>query len=140
MTLHVAGAAALVAVLTLGACGTTYVDTTVTTIPEGGTTTTTLPPIDPHTPVDQLLVEIETLMINLDERIIETDGHVVTLARIDELWYVAEVQIREVDPGDVFNFAQAIDLARSAVERNRPADASKGYKIFTDVVDDYLDR
>ena len=141
MNRRVAGASALAAVLTLGACGTTYVDSTVSvpdTAPDA--TTTTLPPVDTDAPLDQLLTEIETLMFDLDERIIDQDGAVETFARIDDLWGAAERQIRTADPDDVFNFSQAIGLARSGVERNRPADASKGYKIITDVIDAYLDR
>lgn len=141
MTRRVAGFAALAAVLTLGACGTTYVDTDIT-VPDTAeeTTTTTLPPVEADTPLPDLLTDIELLMSDLDERIIDERGHVETFARIDELWTVAERQIRAADPNDVFNFEQAIELARSGVERRRPADASKGYKIFVDVVDDYLGR
>lgn len=141
MTRSVAGVFALAAVLTLGACGTTYVDTEITvpdTSPDA--TTTTLPPVDPDAPIDELLTEIETLMIDLDERIIERSGHIAQLERLQEVWRAAEQQIRAVDPDDVFNFQQAIDLAESGVEGIRPADASKGYKIINDVIDDYLDR
>jgi hypothetical protein len=133
----VAGAAALAAVLALGACGTTYVETTATTAPAAATPTT-LPPVDPGAPVDELLGEIETLMFDLDERIIDEDRHVETFARIDALWRVAERQIRAAGPDDLYNFEQAIELARSGVERRRPADASKGYKIIADVIDAYL--
>jgi FAD/FMN-containing dehydrogenase len=131
----------LAAVLTLGACGTTYVDTEVT-VPDTSpdVTTTTLPSVDPDAPIADLLDEIEALMSDLDERIIDERDHVETMARIDELWTAAERQIRAADPNDVFNFEQAIELARSGVERRRPADASKGYKIMTDVVDAYLGR
>lgn len=141
MTRRFAGAVALAAVLTLGACGTTYVDTDVT-VPDTspGATSTTLPAVDPDTPVEDLLVEIELRMSDLDERIIDERGHVETFRRIDELWTVAERRIRSEDPDDVFNFEQAIELARSGVERRRPADASKGYKILVDVVDAYLAR
>lgn len=141
MTSRSAGAVALVAVLTLGACGTTYVDTDVTvpdTSPDA--TSTTLPAIDPDAPVAELLAEVELLMTDLDERIIDERGHVETFRRIDELWTVAERRIRADDPDDLFNFEQAIELARSGVERRRPADASKGYKILVDVVDAYLAR
>jgi len=141
VTRSVAGVFALAAVLTLGACGTTYVDTEITvpdTSPDA--TTTTLPPVDPDAPIDELLTEIETLMIDLDERIIERSGHIAQLERLQEVWRAAEQQIRAVDPDDVFNFQQAIDLAESGVEGIRPADASKGYKIINDVIDDYLDR
>jgi hypothetical protein len=141
VTGRTAGAVALAAVLTLGACGTTYVDTEITvanTSPDA--TTTTLPAVDPGAPVADLLAEIEVLMSDLDERIIDERGHVETFRRIDELWTAAERQIRAVDPDDVFNFEQAIELARSGVERRRPADASKGYKILVGVVDAYAAR
>lgn len=137
MTRRAAGALALVAVLTLGACGTTYVDSDITVPDTSPGATTTLPPVDPDAPLDDLLAEIELLMSDLDERIIDERGHIETFARIDELWTVAERQIRAADPNDVFNFEQAIELARSGVERRRPADASKGYKILVDVVDAY---
>lgn len=137
MNRHVAGASALAAVLTLGACGTTYVETTATTAPEAAATTT-LAPVDPDTPVAELLAEIETVWVGLDQRIIDQDDHVATFERIAELWAAAERQIRDDDPDDLFNFEQAIELARSGVDRLRPADASKGYKIFTGVTDAYL--
>ncbi len=59
------------------------------------------------------------------------------MARIDALWVVAEAQIRDRDPDDLFPFEQAIDLARSGVDRNRPADASKGYKVLIAAIDAY---
>ena len=139
MTRTVAGALALAAVLTLGACGTTYIDSEIT-VPDTGAdaTTTTLPPVDPDTPIDELLAEVKTLMVDLDERIIDGRGDVATLTRLLQVWRVAERQIRAENPDDVYNFQQAIDLARSGVERRRPADASKGYKIIADVIDAYL--
>ena len=76
-------------------------------------------------------------MRHLDERIVDQDDADDTLARIDELWVVAERQIRDRDPDDLFPFQQAIDLARSGVERRRPADASKGYKVLIAAVDAY---
>jgi hypothetical protein len=131
----------LATVLTLGACGTTYVDTDIT-VPDTASdaTTTTLPAVDPDAPIDELLDEIVVLMSDLDERIIDQRGQFETMERIEELWSAAERQIRDRDPNDLYNFEQAIGLARTGVERRRPADASKGYKILTDVVDAYLER
>ena len=138
MTRAVAGL--LAAVLTLGACADTYIDTEVT-VPDtaADTTTTTLSPIDPNAPIADLLAEIEALMFDLDQQIIDRRGDVATLARIDLVWQVAERQIRAENPDDVYNFQQAIDLARSGVQRRRPADASKGYKNITTVIDAYLE-
>jgi hypothetical protein len=134
-----AGAVGLAAVLMLGACSTTYVDTTVTIVDTSpDATTTTLPAVAPDAPIADLLDEIELRMADLDQRIIDERGHIETLRRIDELWTAAERQIRAADPNDLFNFEQAIELARSGVERRRPADASKGYKILVGVADAYL--
>lgn len=141
MTRAAAGAAALAAVLTLGACGTTFVDETVaTTDTSPDATTTTTAAVDPDAPLPDLLAEIETLMSDLDQVIIDDDLAAIEVARrIDELWAAAEPQIRRNDPDDVFNFEQAIELARLGAERRRPADASKGSKIMADVVDAYFD-
>jgi hypothetical protein len=79
-------------------------------------------------------------MFDLDQRIIDQDDQVARFQRIDELWTVAERRIHDRDPDDVSNFASAIELARSDVERRRPADAGKGDKIFVDVADAYLGR
>lgn len=125
--------------LALGACGTTFVDQTVATVDTSpDATTTTLPAIDPEAPLDELLAEIETLMLDLDERIIDNERAVETLDRINALWVPVERRIRSNDPDDVFNFEQAIGLARTGVNRRRPADASKGYKILVEVIDAYL--
>jgi len=140
VTPGVAGALVLAAVLTLGACGTTFIDSDIT-VPDTAidATTTTLPAVDPDAPLPELLAEIEALMVDLDERIIDQRGESARLERLEDVWRAAERQIRANDPDDVFNFEQAIDLARSGVERRRPADASKGYKIIADVIADYLD-
>ncbi|MEO6651731.1 MAG: hypothetical protein ABIP17_03635 [Ilumatobacteraceae bacterium] len=138
MTVRAAGVCALAAVLALGACGTTFVDETVATPDTSPTaTTTTLVPVEPDAPLDDVLGEIETLMFDLDQKIVDNDGQTETLDRIDELWSVAEPRIRAGDPNDVYNFDQAIQLARTGVERRRPADASKGYKIMRTVIDAY---
>ena len=127
----------IVTVLVLAACGPTYVDDGIVERIEEDATSTTYAPIAPDTPLDDLLLEIENLMSDLDERIIDQRGHTESIARIDDLWRIAEQEIRSTDPNDLFNFQQAIDLARSGVDRRRPADASKGYKIFVEVVDAY---
>jgi len=124
-----AAVATVAAVLTLGACGTTYIDATKT-VPPSDVTTTTLAPVARDTPLPALLGDIKTLMLHLDEQIIDDDNVPQTMTRLDQLWQVAQEQIRDRNPDDVFPFQQAIDLAHSGVERERPADASKGYKVL----------
>lgn len=130
----------VLASVALVACGETFVDDTAPTTlaPDVVETTTTTEPIDPDRPLDATLADLRDEMRALPEQIVENDGQQATLARIEALWAVAEAQIRADDPDDLFNFAQAIDLARSGVEFRRPADASKGAEIFADVTDAYL--
>lgn len=135
MTRGRAGALALAAGLTLGACGSTYVDTSVTVPVPAGNTTTTLPPIAADAPLADVLAEMADRMLGLDELIVDGSGQLAELARLEELWAVAEPQIRERDPDDVFPYEQAMQLARSGVERRRPADASKGYKVLIAAID-----
>lgn len=125
----------IVGALTLAACGDTYVDTSATTAPP--TVATTLSPVAAGTPLPELFGELDQLMRRLDELIVEDDGDDAALSRIEEVWAVAEQQIRERDPDDLYPFEQAIVLARSGVERRRPADASKGYKLLVTAVDTY---
>ena len=130
MTLRLAAAGAVAAVLTLGACGTTYIDTSKTTPPSIDNTTTTLAPVSDETPLPSLLDDIQALMQHLDEQIVDDERVPDTIARIDELWAVAEQKIRDRDPDNLFPFQQAIDLAHSGADKRRPADASKGYKVL----------
>lgn len=134
--------AVAIAVPMLAACGETFVDETAPTTlpPDVVETTTTTEPVDPDLPIDVTLDEMAAQMRTLPEQIVQNEGQGPTLERIEALWLVAEPQIRAEDPDELFNFTQAIELARSGVEGRRPADASKGSKILDDVVDAYLDR
>jgi hypothetical protein len=132
--------ASLVIVSTLASCGTTYVDTSVTVPETGPTTTTTLAPIAADAPLGDVLAEIKLQMSDLDEKIIDQHGQAAALARIDELWAVADAQIRDLNPDDVIGFQQSIELAHSGVERLRPADASKAYKVWVAVLAEYTSR
>lgn len=136
MTFWRAAVATVAAVLTLGACGTTYIDASKT-VPPTDVTTTTLAPVAEDTPLPALLGDIETLMQHLDEQIVDDENVPQTMTRLDQLWDVAEQKIRDHDADDLFPFQQAIDLAHSGAERERPADASKGYKVWIAAVAAY---
>lgn len=132
----VAAPIVLVGALALGACGTTYVDSSVT-VPSS-VAATTLPAIAADAPLPELFTELDALMRRLDEQIVEGKGEQdASLDRIESVWAVAEQQIRAADPDDLFPFEQAITLVRSGVERRRPADASKGYKLLVAAVAEY---
>jgi len=119
--------------LVLSACGATYVETSVTTAP-GGVSTTTLAEVDPNAPLPELLDEIGDLLRHLDERVVAGDDPGAALGRLEELWDVTEPQIRATALDSIYDFEQALTYARLGVNRKRPADASKAYRVWVDIV------
>lgn len=125
-----------VAVGLLTACGaladtTSRDDPPVTTAAPGS--------LDPDATLDELLSEMLVRWRGLDQRVIDGDA-AAPLARIEEVWALAEPIIRAEHQGALFGFQQAVDLARSSVTRTRPADASKGYRLALELTDDLLER
>ena len=114
--------------LMLTACGTTTVDQSIVASADTGVTTT-LPPIRSDASLVELVGDLADSMRHLDEQVIEGDTDDATLARIEQIWVVAQPLAREHSIDMEFGLEQSVDLARTAVERRRPADASKGYKI-----------
>lgn len=95
--------------------------------------------VDPDASLEELLDTMLERWRGLDQRVIDGDA-TSSLAGIEEVWAVAEPIIRAEHQGALFGFQQAVDLARSAVTRMRPADASKGYRLALDLTADLLER
>ncbi len=135
--------ALLIVIAAVSGCGTTLVEVdepvrpTATT--EAGSDATV--ELSTESSTADVLAEIENLLRGLDQEIIDDEFVAAeTLERIDAAWAIVEPRIADADSADLFNFEQALELATSGVERRRPADASKGLKIFGDVADAFLDR
>ena len=77
------------------------------------------PPVAADAPLGQLLGEIEALMRTSTSAIVDDDAPDPTLARIEELWDVAERQIRDRDPDDLYP-VPAGDDARPQRRRTQP--------------------
>jgi hypothetical protein len=88
---------------------------------------------------DELLGDLVDTWRGLDQRVVDGDGAAEALLRIDTIWNLVEPQVRSERPELLFGFEQAVGLARSSVERRRPADASKGFKLAVDLTNVYLD-
>ena len=116
------------------ACGTTTVDESIAASADRAPPTTP-PPIDPDESLVELVRGLADSMRHLDEEVIEGDEDDATLARIEEIWVVAEPLARRHSIDMEFGLEQSVDLARTSVTRRRPADASKGYKIVADLLD-----
>jgi hypothetical protein len=127
------GALVAAAVLALTGCGTTTVDPSIAASADTSATTT-LPPISADASLVDLVRDLADSMRHLDEEVIEGDTDDATLARIEEIWIVAEPLASEHSTEMLFGLRQSVELARTSVERRRPADASKGYKIVADLL------
>ncbi len=128
------GAPVAALVLALTACGTTTVDTSIAASADTGVTTTH-PAISADASLVDLVSEMADSMRHLDEQVIEGNTDDAALARIEQIWVIAEPLARDHSIDMEFGLQQAVDLAHTSVERRRPADASKGYKIVADLLD-----
>jgi uncharacterized membrane protein len=112
-------ATGVAAVVLLCACAGTVVESEPT--PAAGPATTL--PIEGTT--EELLAEMVLEMSRLSAEIGAPGDEDARLARIEALWAVARSDIEATEPQLTGSIEATVDLARSAVNRNRPADGDK---------------
>lgn len=96
---------------------------------------TTTIPIE-GSPTD-LLPEIGIDMSRLSAEIADDGDEDATIARIEGSWAAIEAEIESTHPQLVNSIQATVDMARTAVDRNRPADADKAFSLLTDLIDAY---
>jgi hypothetical protein len=141
----------LVFALALGpvaACGETYIDTSlIDSVPDenNDSANTSAETPDPA-PTDEsgsrdFVATLELFALHAREiSEVVADDRERAASMLDDLeadWSLIEDIIRAEQPDRLFGFSQAVDLVRSGVERNRPADVSKGWKLLDDLSADY---
>lgn len=102
--------------------------------------------VDPDAPVTtlpiegtagELLPEIGIDMSRLSSEISAEGDEDETIARIEGAWTAIRGEI-EAERPELLNGIQAtIDMARTAVDANRPADADKAFSLLTDLIDQF---
>jgi hypothetical protein len=117
-----AGCPAVLLVVVLASCATTY-DTSATTVP--ATTSTVYVPAGSTT---DLLASISAEVAALSEKLVDNEGQREALARIEAQWDAARPDIEQQRPELLASFDAAIAQVQRAVERRRPADADKASK------------
>ncbi len=138
--------AAAVGALLLVGCGTTTIDESVD--PTDPTETLTESDLtsdgeDPTTTLAiegsaaDLLSEIGTDMSRLSAEIADDGDEDATIARIEGGWAAIQDEVEATKPELVNGIQATIDMARTAVDSNRPADADKAFSLLTDLVDSY---
>ncbi len=118
-------------------CGETIDLATTTTTSIIGTTIAVAP--DAPSVDDVLTGDLETASLTelIDALVVnfqglDDDAAVGDRSRLDDilsLWAVLETRLIDERPGLHHGFTQAVDLATLAVERRRPADATKAQRI-----------
>ena len=85
----------------------------------------------------ELLPDIGVDMSRLSSEISDDGDEDETIDRIQKNWAAIENEVREDRPDLVDGIQTTIDMAQTAVDRNRPADADKAFSLLTDFVDSY---
>ncbi len=117
----------------LVACGATYIEDslTETSLP---VSTASASAQRADLSFSEHIAIIDESLNQLSDAIVENDGSGdQILARLLESWEAIEDDIKADFPESHFGFYEVITLAEMSVERRRPADASKAWKLFIDV-------
>jgi len=117
----------------LSACGATYiedslVETSTSMVDTADETADVAPTFAEHLDI------IDQSLNDLSDAIVENDGSAdEILATILQSWETIEADIKTDFPDSHFGFYEVITLTELSVERRRPADASKAWKLFIDI-------
>ena len=85
----------------------------------------------------ETLAEMAAEMSRLSALVAEGGDAQGSLDRIVLLWTSVEPEVEATRPGLVNGISTTVELAETAVVRNRPADADKAFALLTDLVDSY---
>lgn len=84
-----------------------------------------------------LLPELAIEMSRLGSLVAEGDGDDDAFARIQTIWDRIRPEIEAERPELLNGIMATIDMARTAVQRTRPADADKAFSLLTNLVDQF---
>ena len=82
-----------------------------------------------------LLPEIGIDMSRLSAEIADNGDEDATIARIEGRWAAIRAEVDSTNPELVDGIQTTVDMARTAVDANRPADADKAFSLLTDLID-----
>lgn len=134
-----ATACGLAAVAILSSCAATTYDESIATSTSVATTSTI-----PTGTTEELLRNLSTAMNGLstligpDKSGRTPDGKRDQIRLIEALWDAVQTDVTSSDPDAADALGRMVALARTAVERNRPADADKAARFAGQVIDKYL--
>lgn len=84
-----------------------------------------------------LLPEIGIDMSRLSAQIAGDGDEDATIVRIESMWAAIMPEVEATRPELVNGIQATVDMARTAVDANRPADADKAFSILNDLIDTF---
>ena len=84
-----------------------------------------------------MLLEIGIDMSRLSAEVAGDGDEDATIARIETSWAAITDEIKASHPELVNSIQATIDMARTAVDKNRPADADKAFSLLNDLIDKF---
>lgn len=127
-------AAVLIVALTGAGCATTFEESADSTVTVDVPATTALPvPDDTADALAAIALSAQRLTTEIGD-----DGDEdATLAEIEVIYATVESTLSAENESFAEGYAAAIELARTAVARNRPGDANKAAQLLSNLAADY---
>jgi len=130
--------AALVSVTSLlSGCATTFNESAPTTLADNVVTETTTLSVDQQLSTEELLTQMLTTVNALSEAMQKSDRKTAGNT-VDQILLISKIvrpRILNLSEQLAADFDRVIELAKSSVERNRPADADKALRFLPLIID-----
>ena len=121
----------------LSGCATTINESAPTTLADNVVTETTTLTVDQQLSTEELLTQMLTTVNALSEAMQKSDRQ-TAIKKVDQILLISNaVRPRIITLSDQLaaDFDRVIALAKSSVERNRPADADKALRFLPLIID-----
>ena len=121
----------------LSGCATTINESAPTTLADNVVTETTTLTVDQQLSTEELLTQMLTTVNALSEAMQKTDRQTAS-KKVDQILLISNAvrpKILTLSDQLAADFDRVIALAKSSVERNRPADADKALRFLPLIID-----
>ena len=121
----------------LSGCATTINESAPTTVADNVVTETTTLTVDQQLSTEELLTQMLTTVNALSEAMQKTDRQTAS-KKVDQILLISNAvrpKILTLSDQLAADFDRVIALAKSSVERNRPADADKALRFLPLIID-----
>jgi LAS superfamily LD-carboxypeptidase LdcB len=121
----------------LSGCATTINESAPTTLADNGVTETTTLTVDQQLSTEELLTQMLTTVNALSEAMQKSDRQTAS-KKVDQILLISNAvrpKILTLSDQLAADFDRVIALAKSSVERNRPADADKVLRFLPLIID-----